>query len=86
VPEKIVKLKKNDWLADGSVDLDSLSKLLAIDFEVEDAVTLGGFLTERLQHLPQNGEEVFYKGYRFQVQQASPKRVSQVRISKEKEE
>lgn len=83
VPEKIIQLRENDWLVDGGVDLDSLSKILNITFNVEDAVTIGGFLTEQLQHLPQKGEEVVYHNYRFTIYQASPKRVSQVRIKKE---
>ncbi|MGE0206946.1 MAG: hemolysin family protein [Candidatus Babeliales bacterium] len=83
VPEKIITLREGDWLVDGSIDLDSLSKLLGITFEVEDAVSIAGFLTEQLQHLPQKGQEVIYKQYKFLVQQASPKRVSQVRIIKE---
>jgi putative hemolysin len=84
VPEKITTLREGEWLVDGSMDLDSLSKILHITFDVEDAITIGGFLTEQLQHLPKKGEEVFYHGYRFSVQQASPKRVSQVRVKKEK--
>ena len=84
-PEKIITLREGDWLVDGSIDLDSLAKLLEITFKVENAVTIGGFLTEQLQHLPKKGEEIVYKNHRFSVQQASPKRVSQVRIIKEQE-
>ncbi len=83
-PEKIIKLRDGDWLVDGSADLDSLTKLLGISFKIEDAVTIGGFLTEQLQHLPKKGENVVYKGFSFYVQQASNKRVSQVRIIQEK--
>ncbi len=83
-PEKIIPLPEGGWLVDGSVDLESIGKLLDITFEVEHAITIGGFLTEKLQHLPKKDEEVIHKSYRFKVQQASIKRVSQVRISKEK--
>ena len=83
-PEKIIPLPEGGWLVDGSVDLESMSKLLDITFEIEHAITVGGFLTEKLQHLPKKGEEIIHKSYRFKVQEASTKRVSQVRISKEK--
>jgi magnesium and cobalt exporter, CNNM family len=83
-PKKIVHLKDVGWLVDGTVDLQTIGKILDISFEVENAVTLGGFLTEQLQHLPKKDESIRYKNYRFYVQQASPKRVAQVRISKEK--
>ena len=84
VTEKIVALKPGGWLVDASIELDQLSKLLNISFEAEDALTLGGFLTERLQHLPKKGERFAYKHYTFQVQQASPKRVFQVLIFEDK--
>lgn len=83
VTEKIIQLEPHNWLVDAGVDLERLSELLAIEFEAEDAVTLGGFLTEQLQHLPKKGERVSYAGYTFQVQKASPKRVIQVLIFKE---
>ncbi|MGB8467917.1 MAG: hemolysin family protein [Candidatus Babeliales bacterium] len=82
VPEKIVPLHDGGWLIDGSVTLETLSKLLNINFEVVTAVTIGGFLTEQLQHLPKTGERIVYKEYGFHVQQASAKRVLQVRIFK----
>jgi magnesium and cobalt exporter, CNNM family len=83
-PEKITHLSEGDWLVDGSVDLESLSKLLGITFEVEHAITIGGFLTEKLQHLPKKGEKITYKNYRFKVQNASNKRVVQIQITKQK--
>jgi putative hemolysin len=80
VTEKITPLDDGGWLADASVDLETISDILHITFEPESAVTLGGFITEKLQHLPQKGERVLYKHYYFQVQRATPKRVSQVLI------
>ncbi len=86
ITEKITALGENEWLADGSTNLEILSKLLNIDFQVHDIFTLGGFLTSHLQHLPQTGESVEYKSYLFTIQKASQKRVSEVIISKEKTE
>lgn len=83
IPKKIVPLQHGGWLVDGSVDLESISKMLNISFDVENAITVGGFLTEQLQHLPKKDELVRYKNYTFYIQQASPKRVAQVRIIKE---
>ena len=83
--EKIVELKPGGWLADGSTPLDELAKVLAIAFETEDSLTLGGFLIEQFQHLPQKGERLLYKHYYFQVQKASNKRVLQVLIFEEKQ-
>ena len=84
ISERIVQLKQGGWLVDASVDLEELSEVLHVTFETEDSVTLGGFLTEQLQHLPKKGERLLYKSYYFQVQKASHKRVLQVLIFKEK--
>lgn len=80
VTEKVIALKPGGWLVDASIELEQLVALLNITFEREGALTLGGFLTERLQHLPKKGERFEYKGYTFQIQQASSKRVFQVLI------
>lgn len=83
--QKIVELKRGGWLVDASVSLEDLEETLTITFETEDSVTLGGFLTEQLQHLPRKGERVTYKNFCFQVHKASSKRVHQVLIYKESE-
>jgi len=78
--EKIVPLKQGGWLVDASTPLQSLASHLGITFESEDAITLAGFLTEQLQHLPKKGERILYKNHYFQVQKASDKRVLEVLI------
>lgn len=76
----IVPLDQGGWLVDASVELDELADLLRIDFNAEDSVTLGGFLSEKLQHLPKKGERLLYEGYYFQVQQANSRKVFQVLV------
>lgn len=83
VPEKIIPVKPSGWLVDASVELELLSEALQIEFEAEDALTLGGFLIEHFQHVPQRGEHLQYKKYDFQIQQSTPKRVIQVLVVKE---
>lgn len=86
VADHIVSLERGEWLVYAGVPLEQLSQHLGISFDVEDAVSLGGFLTEQLQHLPKKGERLSYEGFVFQVQKATPKRVIQVLIFKEKSE
>lgn len=83
--EKITILDDGSWLIDASIDLDELSDAIGITFDAESAITLGGFLTEQLQHVPKKGERILYHHYYFQVQKASHKRVFQVLVFKEKE-
>jgi len=80
--DKIVLLPDGSWTVDASVPLEELESALGIIIDSEESTTLGGFLTERLQHLPEKGEEIIYKDYVFQIQKANEKRVRQVLIYK----
>ena len=57
-----------------------LSKRLDLEYEPEPdgLVTVGGLLQERLERMPEVGDECLWKGYRFEVTEASgrgPRRV-----------
>jgi len=84
--EKYVALKQGGWLINGNMPLEDVGELMGIEFETESALTLGGFLTEQLQHVPKKGERILYKDYYFQIQEASLKRVLRVLVFKEKTE
>jgi magnesium and cobalt exporter, CNNM family len=81
----IVVLKQGGWLVNASMPLEELEKYFKTRFETESSVTLGGFLTEQLTHVPKKGERVIYKTLVFQVQKASHKRVRQVLITRHQE-
>jgi putative hemolysin len=80
---KITELQKGGWLVDASVSIEELSTHFKISFETQGSVTLAGFMTEQLQHLPKRGERLLYKGYYFQVHKASATRVQQVLVFEE---
>ncbi|MBM3894516.1 HlyC/CorC family transporter [Candidatus Dependentiae bacterium] len=80
----IIPLEQGGWLINASIMLDKLEDFLAIKFEVEESLTLAGFLAEKFEYLPQNGESLIYRGYIFTVQQATDKRIFQVLIVHEK--
>lgn len=81
----IVPLDQGGWLVDAGIELENLEDLLEIDFNGDTCVTLGGFLAERLQHLPKKGERLLYEGYYFQIQQANSRKVFQVLIFQDQE-
>lgn len=80
ITEKVIPLKSGGYLVDAAIELDELEPTLNIEFETTEALTLGGFLIEQLERVPLTGERVEYKGYRFKIQQASPKKILQVLI------
>jgi len=82
--EKIKIIKKDsEWLVDATIDLDRLHPLLKITFNTQSAVTLGGFITEQMQHLPKKGEQLIYNDYCFTINKADSKRVISVNIQSE---
>jgi putative hemolysin len=79
--EKIKVVKKDcEWAVDATIDLDRLHPLLKITFEVQSAVTLGGFISEQMQRIPKVGESLTYKGFSFIIEKADAKRALLVRI------
>jgi len=84
ISKKIELINEDEWLVDAIISLEELGEVLNITFPIKDVVTLGGFLTEQLQHLPKKGDRIYFKQYCFQVQKANPKRVLQVLVFKEK--
>jgi putative hemolysin len=80
---KIMSLSRDEWLVDATITLDGLGDFLGITFEAEDSISLAGFLTEYLQHIPKQDEHIVYKKYIFQVQKATPLRVQFVHIIKQ---
>lgn len=54
--EPIVKLRENEYLVSGSVNLDDIRDELGLIFESEDYDTIGGYLTGEFNHFPKPGE------------------------------
>jgi len=80
IHQDIISLEDGSWMIDGRVDLEKMEELLNIKFDVEDSVTLAGFMAEKLQKLPKKGDQVFYQGFCFQVHHATTKKVHQVLV------
>ncbi len=85
VHKEIVPLEEGGWLIDARIDLEKLEEFLTISFDVEESVTLAGFMAENLQRLPVKDDLVLHQGYCFQVQRASARRVYQILVFEEKE-
>ncbi|MCK4593517.1 HlyC/CorC family transporter, partial [bacterium] len=47
-----------------------------------DYATVGGFLIDRLERIPRAGEELTHAGYRFRVQDATPRRIVSIVIER----
>lgn len=47
-----------EYIIEGSMKLDDVNDALGLDFDSEDYDSIGGYIIERLDHLPQQGEFV----------------------------
>lgn len=70
----------NSYLANARVDIYSLDKLLRAGLDDADADTLGGLILSLLGHVPEPGETVEHREWRFTVVSVDGRRIDQVRI------
>jgi CBS domain containing-hemolysin-like protein len=63
-------LEDGRWLVTGITNLRRLSRHFDVPLEPAISVTVGGLLQERLQRLPEVGDEVLWSGFRFHVIEA----------------
>lgn len=75
----------DDWLACGTTNLHQLEQVLNGEVELtedEDIATLSGFLLDRFEQIPSQGETLDIGQYRFEVVDVSEHRIEMVRIHK----
>ncbi|MBQ1617130.1 MAG: HlyC/CorC family transporter, partial [Ruminococcus sp.] len=71
------------YIVSGVASLGKVFELLGIEEDEEsEAVTISGWLAERMGKIPAVGEGVECGGYRISVSEATPKRVVYVKIIK----
>jgi len=82
--EPILEVAPGKFHVEGMTTLRYLSRRLDLDYEpeTEGLLTVAGMLHEELQHLPRNGDECEWLGFRFRVIDASHRRQLRVMVSK----
>jgi CBS domain containing-hemolysin-like protein len=76
------------YIFNTKIELDEAKRYLGRDLEGKDVHTLGGFILERLDKVPQVGEKFIIDGVEFEVMEATQQRIKRVkaRIVEEKKE
>lgn len=76
------------FLVDARIPIADLEELLgtSLKSEEDDFDTLGGFLLEKFGDLPEVGNYIDYNDFRFEIKDASEKRIEKVMIKKLKNE
>jgi putative hemolysin len=82
--QAVVRRDDGSWLVDGMLTLDEVMDLLGIrdlpGADSGDFQTLGGFMMARVNRVPQVGDHVLVKGYRFEVVDMDGRRVDRVLV------
>jgi CBS domain containing-hemolysin-like protein len=69
-------------VARGYVEVGKIERRFDVDLADDDFTTVAGLVINELGHLPAVGEEITFRGLRFEVVEADERRVSRVRIQK----
>ncbi len=79
--EYVQELNKNEYLIEGSINLDDLNDKLSLNLESEEYDSLGGFIIEHLDRLPEIGDKITTEdGIRIVVERMNKNRVEQAHI------
>ena len=82
--EEVSRLKENEFMFDGTIDLKDAGELLEIEYpEDEDYDTLAGFITHMLGYIPDEGTTPYidFSGWRFTVVIVDDRRIEKVRAA-----
>ncbi len=85
VQEEIVRQEDGSWLISGGMQLQEVLEQFEIE-DTYDADTVGGWVGEMIQRVPEQGAEFEVSGYRFKVTEMDGFRVTMVRAEKMPEE
>ena len=78
----VVKESDTSYIFNGNTDLDLLDKLLGgVRSDEREATTIAGLVSELAGHIPTAGEVFEENGLRFEVLEATERRVERVRVS-----
>lgn len=79
--EEIFKtIAENEYLVDGQIKLGDLNDLLESELSSEDYDSLGGYIMEHLDRLPEENDDLTSEGFRFVVEALDKNRIKKVRI------
>jgi putative hemolysin len=78
-----VERPDGSWLLEASMPVHAVERVLAVpDMAFGDYETLAGFVLHQLGHLPESGESVTWKGWRFEVIDMDGRRIDKVLASR----
>lgn len=78
--DEIMQSEDGSYLIDGSAEIRKIELLYDKELEADDFTTVAGLIINELGHVPEIGEQLDFKGLRFEVVDADNKRVNRIRL------
>ncbi|MBQ0079600.1 MAG: HlyC/CorC family transporter [Eubacterium sp.] len=81
---EIQKISDNEYIVDGSMDLDDINEELDIDLESDNSETIGGLIIDILGEIPDDddiGSVVEYERYKFRIDSIRDRRIEQITMT-----
>ncbi|MCR5737991.1 MAG: hemolysin family protein [Eubacterium sp.] len=76
----IRKINENEYIVEGSINLDDFNEQLETEIDSENYESLGGLIIEHLDRLPQKGDVVTIDNCRLTVIKMDDKRIDYVKV------
>jgi CBS domain containing-hemolysin-like protein len=80
------RLNDDEFLVDAGMPLYDLAEFTELELESDEVSTIGGYLTERIGHLPRLGEKARIDGYEATVTRTSGHRLVQLHFRRWRED
>ncbi len=80
--EEILKLTDTEYRVDAGMALDDLNDTLNVELTDEDVDTLGGFIFNKLERVPEEGEVILTEEVELRVLSVEGRRIREVHVTK----
>lgn len=81
ISEDILQLNKNMYIIDGMVRLEEVRERTSLDIESEEVDTIGGFVVELFDRIPEQGEVLESENLVFTVLEIDKNRISKLKLT-----
>jgi putative hemolysin len=78
---EVIRETDNSYIVPGNMDVDRLGEMFGVRPEGKESATVAGLVSELAGRIPHRGEVLEEEGLRFEVLDATERRVERVRIS-----
>jgi putative hemolysin len=76
----IEKISPSSYKVAGRMNLVDLEEALGVSLPMEEVDTLGGFLYNLIERVPDEGEEIGYQGIKFMIHRLDGQRIAEVHL------